>query len=404
MPSGALRRNVAAVRVLVVASPLVGHVLPLVPLALALRDAGHEVRLATAAEGVTAGQRAGVPVHDVAPGLDVRRVFARPLLRHPLPVLRMVRGDEGTDGVGLLFAAVTERTVDGLVRLADGWRPDLVLHEGLAPAGAVAAARLGVPAVLVDALIYDGRRLLEAVVGHLDRVVRRYGVAALPAPAATITAVPAGLVGERRGHPMRPVASGGSGDVPQDLLDPGTRPVLLVSRSTADDPRRDRLMTTVVEAAAGADVDVVLVRPDRWVTRRPLPPNVRTADWLPFAAVLPHVAGIVHHGGSGTVLAALAAGVPQLVVPGAGDRTLHARLVAARGAGLAVPLAGLTTDALHRLAGDASLRTAAREVAAEIAAMPHPRDVVPALVALAERRATADADPPVRPLEWPDGP
>ena len=56
------------VRVLVVASPLTGHVLPLVPLARALQDAGHEVVVATAGDGVAACPP-DVPATDVAPGL-----------------------------------------------------------------------------------------------------------------------------------------------------------------------------------------------------------------------------------------------------------------------------------------------------------------------------------------------
>jgi UDP:flavonoid glycosyltransferase YjiC (YdhE family) len=38
---------------------------------------------------------------------------------------------------------------------------------------------------------------------------------------------------------------------------------------------------------------------------------------------------------------------------------------------------------LERLVGEASLRAAAREVAAEMAAMPHPRELVPVLERLA---------------------
>jgi UDP:flavonoid glycosyltransferase YjiC (YdhE family) len=187
---------------------------------------------------------------------------------------------------------------------------------------------------------------------------------------------------------MRHVPFGVSGPVPPGVTGPGSRPTILVTRSTVADPRRDRMMTTVVAAADGADFHVVLVRPDPWVSRRRLPPNVRTADWLPFADVFPHVAGVVHHGGSGTVLTALAAGVPQLVVPGPGDRALHARLVAERGAGLGVPLDRLTTSSLERLIGDAALRSAAEEVAAEIAAMPHPRMLVGPLTDLAGRAAS----------------
>lgn len=55
-------------RALFLASPMVGHVLPLVPLAAAFRDAGHDVVFATAADGVDAVRKTGVPVHDLAPG------------------------------------------------------------------------------------------------------------------------------------------------------------------------------------------------------------------------------------------------------------------------------------------------------------------------------------------------
>jgi UDP:flavonoid glycosyltransferase YjiC (YdhE family) len=82
-------------------------------------------------------------------------------------------------------------------------------------------------------------------------------------------------------------------------------------------------------------------------------------------------------------MTALAAGVPQVVVPGAGDRTVHARLVAARGAGLAVPAAEITSGTLERLVSDPDLKRASREVAAEIAAMPAPIDLVEPLLAAA---------------------
>jgi UDP:flavonoid glycosyltransferase YjiC (YdhE family) len=141
-------------------------------------------------------------------------------------------------------------------------------------------------------------------------------------------------------------------------------------------------MSRVVDAASGADLDLVLVRPDRWVTRRTLPPNVRTVGWLPFAAALPHTAGIVHHGGAGTLMTAFCAGIPQLAVPGAGDRRTHAELLAARGAGLAVEAADIKTVDLERLVSDPALRAAAGEVADEIASMPPPADLVDRLTAL----------------------
>jgi UDP:flavonoid glycosyltransferase YjiC (YdhE family) len=281
-----------------------------------------------------------------------------------------------------MFAPMAERMADRAIRLADDWRPDLVLHEGLAPLGALVAAHRGVPAVLVDALVFDGRELFSAVTPHLRELAGRYGLDAIPQPTDAVVAIPPSIGGKRLGLPMRYVPATGGGGGAATLPTSGGRPVVLVSRSTVADPRPDQMMSRVVAAAADADVDVVLVRPDRAVARRPLPPNVTTTDWVPFADVLPQVAGIVHHGGAGTVMTALAAGVPQVVVPGAGDRTVHAQLIAARGAGLALPAKAITSDVLERLVGDPSLRQVSREVAAEIAAMPPPADLVEPLLAL----------------------
>jgi UDP:flavonoid glycosyltransferase YjiC (YdhE family) len=74
--------------------------------------------------------------------------------------------------------------------------------------------------------------------------------------------------------------------------------------------------------------------------------------------------------------------VPQLVVPGAGDRTHNARLVAARGVGLAVAAKDITAAELTRLITDAALASAAAEVRQEIAAMPPPEQMLPKLHAL----------------------
>jgi UDP:flavonoid glycosyltransferase YjiC (YdhE family) len=368
-------------RVLVVASPLTGHVLPLMPLSAALRDAGHDVLVATAGEGLGVCPP-DLSVLDVAPDLRLRPLFLRVMTRHPRLAREEMAGRAGTRAVGLLFGAVGERTADGVASAARAFEPDLVVHEPLAPAGAEAAARQRVPAVLVDGSLFDARELLAAA---LAGYTARRGAEAFPPPAEVLTTAPPSLVGPRHGRPMRFVGTTPERPFDEAFTRPGDRPRVLVSRSTVDGPRRDRLMSTVAEAAVGTDLDVVLVRPDRRVAGRRLPAHVRTTDWLPFPAVLPAAAGIVHHGGAGTLLTALAAGVPQLVVRGAGDRRTNAGLLAARGAGLAADLRDVSPALLQRLVDDRSLTTAAREVAEEMAAMPHPTELVPVLEQVAAR-------------------
>jgi UDP:flavonoid glycosyltransferase YjiC (YdhE family) len=373
------------VRVLVVASPMVGHVLPLLPLARALHDAGSDVALATGPEGFAAAASSGLAVHDVAPGLRVGPSFGAVALRHPRLALRAADGwDRGTTFVGMLFARLAGAMVEGLRALAEDVRPDLVVQEPLAGAGAVVAAALDVPVVVVNMTLFDGAALFASTADALAPAARHRGVARIPPPATVLDTAPPSLVQHRAGRLLRSVPVAGRDEPPPaELTRPGSRPRIVVSRSTVADPRPDRLMSSVVTAAADADVEVVLARPDRRVARRRLPPNVTTTGWLPFPAVFPAAAGAVHHGGAGTLLTALAAGIPQLLVPGSGDRRVNAELVARRGAGLAVAAAEITPRHLESLVGDERLAAAAREVAAEIAAMPHPDDVVDGLRALA---------------------
>jgi UDP:flavonoid glycosyltransferase YjiC (YdhE family) len=178
---------------------------------------------------------------------------------------------------------------------------------------------------------------------------------------------------------MRAVAYSGSATAPDWLMRPGTRPRIVVSRSTVPGAGSG-LMRTVVAAAAGLDADVILVRPNRRLGQ--LPDNVQGVGWVSIPAVLPTCAGIVHHGGAGTALAALDAGVPQLIVNGAGDRRHNGKVVAGRGAGLAADERDLTAALLTRLVTDKQLASAAAEVSSEMRAMPAPPELVPRLLAL----------------------
>jgi UDP:flavonoid glycosyltransferase YjiC (YdhE family) len=156
----------------------------------------------------------------------------------------------------------------------------------------------------------------------------------------------------------------------------------VVSRSTVTGPGGGDPSAAVAAAAARVDAEVVLVRPPRSVATGRLPGNVRIVPRVPLHRVLPHAAGFVHHGGAGSVLNGLAAGVPQLVVPGPGDRRYNAELLTRRGAGLAAAAADISAGHLTRLLTDPGLCIAAQQVSAEIAAMPAPPTVVPELEAL----------------------
>jgi UDP:flavonoid glycosyltransferase YjiC (YdhE family) len=367
-------------RVLVVAAPLTGHLLPLVPLAAAMRAQGHDV---TVASGGEVRSVAGFPVHDIGSRLRLRLLGLTLAATHPRLVGPEMRGTAGTAAVGPMFGAINARLVGEVAALAEAVRPDLIVHEPLAVAGAVVAAARGVPAVLVSGMLWNGPELVAATA--VDRAMAtaavRLGVTELPPPAEVVATAPRSVVGPRDGLLMRPGGGAVGAAAPDWLLRPTGRPRLLVSHSTVAGGGVAHVRRVVADAGA-VDAEIVLVRAPAKLVRSGLPANVRPVGWVPMEQVLPHADAIVHHGGAGTTLAALAAGRPQLVVVGAGDRRYNGRRVAARGAGLATTSAEIDASVLRTVLTAAPLRVAAGEVAAEIAAMPPPEEVAPVLTAL----------------------
>jgi len=89
-------------------------------------------------------------------------------------------------------------------------------------------------------------------------------------------------------------------------------------------------------------------------------------DWL-----FPRSAAVVHHGGSGTTMAALRAGVASVIVPFGFDQPLWAHRMASLGAAPpALPARGLTVErlcaAIDRAVGDASFGQRAAELGARL--------------------------------------
>jgi MGT family glycosyltransferase len=192
------------------------------------------------------------------------------------------------------------------------------------------------------------------------------------------------LSGVRR-IPLRPVPFAEQGELPGWVVE-HTKPLVYVTFGTAF--ANVDLMQTAVAGLSDVDAEVLvatgpLVEPSALPD---LPGNVHVLPWVPQAELLAHADLVVHHGGAGTTAAAMSHGVPQIVVPQGADQFRNAEIVA--NAGLGAQLLGdqFTKEALHETARellrDTGVHDAAARIAAEIAAMPHPDDVVPKLVEL----------------------
>jgi MGT family glycosyltransferase len=126
------------------------------------------------------------------------------------------------------------------------------------------------------------------------------------------------------------------------------------------------------------------------------PENVSVVERAPHSEILRHAKVVVTHAGHGTVIKALAAGVPVVAIPLGRDQLDNAARVAHHGAGLRLkPKAGpeAIARAVRRVLDDPSFAAGAQRLANAIAAETAEDRAAAELEALAEQSMGAGSAP-----------
>jgi UDP:flavonoid glycosyltransferase YjiC (YdhE family) len=380
-------------RVLFMPAPAVGHVFPMVPLAWALRAAGHDVVFVTGGDGLQVA-KAGLPALDAMPGQSTMDLYQQ--FVHDHPDLFVPAEGNPVDELNVRksrIVACWDPCVDGHVEMAERVAPDLIVYDPIFAIGALAAAKVGVPAVALGFTIcrYSPDMLRELPAGA---AFRRYELD-VPDDIQTIDLAPPSLA-EDPPSPlaMRYVPYNGGAELPDWVLEPAERPRVAVSFGSLEQAHGSGSLARLAGAAAEVDAEFVIGsgEPGR-VPPAELPGNVKVVGWIPLNSLLPTCAAAIHHGGSGSALTCCSFGVPQMALPeGLTDASAEAELLRVRGAAMVLDGDELDAGALRKLLGDDGLRDAAGELAAEMAALPSPAELVPRLAALAERGTPAGRD------------
>jgi UDP:flavonoid glycosyltransferase YjiC (YdhE family) len=348
------------VRVLFASTQGAGHFGPLVPFLEACVRSGHEVLVV----GPPTLDPGGYPFRPGAtpPDEELGPVWAGMPAQPP--------GQSDVVVVGHIFARLNVRAMLPTLRVAiEEWRADLVLREPNEYASAIAAEEAGVPhaRVAIGLALADEAALAIATRALEDE---RAGTTAAIARSPYLTCWPESL--DRAPFPVarfRDTTARAAGPLP-DWWPGDTRPLVYVSFGSvaAAVPPAAVAYRRALEAAAGLPCRVLLTTGSE-LELGAVPPNVHVERWVPQAKVLAHAAVVVCHGGSGTTLGSLEAGVPLVVVPLFADQPHNAVRVAAAGAGIVSSLDGIGSS-LERVLEDAAFRDAADAVAAEMRDLP----------------------------------
>ena len=374
-------------RVLFTTFPIGSHFFPMVPLAWALRAAGHSVRVACSPGYAQAVASSGLPVLPVGADVDASRIWRGFV---PGRVDGRSPDDEAAQRSAralTMFHAVAEAMAEDLLRHGRAWRPDLVVYEPRAYAGLVLADRLRGPAIrhLWGTDYTYERWPTEAPV--LQPLLAASGFTADdPFGALTIDPCPPSLqqgqVANRQ--TIQYVPYNGVGRVPLWLDEPPARPRVCLTWGTSPlaAGQLDAFLR-LLDGLAGLELEVMLTVTRAERLRDRLPAGVRVLEAMPLHLLLPTCSVLVHQGGAGTTLTGIARGVPQYILPAIADGTLHGGLLSRCGAALTDSLAELRPKefraGIEALVHEPGFRAATEKLRQEMTAQPAPAAVVAAL-------------------------
>lgn len=363
-----------------------GHVFPLLPLALAAKDAGHDVRFATADVFSATVTRAGL-----------RAMKASRPLNSTTTVVQGVRiagpeisAEETLRRAGHIFGSDLPREfIADLGPIFEDFRPDLVIHEVFNPGAAIAARRAGIPALCHGLGRAPRGALVAATEHHLREYATELGLRVpdhepLAMGNTTLDICPPSLqcpdfAVRVNSVQLRAVPFAEAGELPPAIEQVGAGRLVYVTLGTIyGNPNvlREVIKGIVslglrVLVATGPTVDPAELGPQ--------PTSVSIERWVPQARLWPHVDLVVHHGGSGTMLGALAAGLPQIMIPRGADQYYNSLALEEKGAALRVAPEAITATSIaeraDRMLADESFYDEARRIQEEIRQMPAPADL-----------------------------
>jgi UDP:flavonoid glycosyltransferase YjiC (YdhE family) len=296
---------------------------------------GHEVTVLASGETRGAADRLGLEVsgYGRTPDPDVRVAFEA---QAELMMATMGGADIALDARDLL----TEL------------HPDVAVVDCMLPAALAAARATRTPAVSLVHFLYGLARThmlqaggawttdlasLAATHRMLGLAVPRDGLSAWEAPELVLVSAPRWLDVDFDA-PANVLHAGPLGVAVRPLRPAGAdaeRPRVLLTFSTTVMDGQAELIDRVCEAAAGLDVDAVLTlgpAVDRDAVR--VPEGVEVVGFADHDSLMPDSAVVIGHGGLGTVLRALAHGVPQLLLPLGRDQAFNAGRVEQLEAGI----------------------------------------------------------------------
>lgn len=375
-----------------------GHLDPLIPIARAARAVGHIVAVSGRPGMIPRIEAAGFPAFATGPDggdSDRKLPLLSPSAEREDQVLR--------DGfAGRLARARATAILD----LCAAWRPDILVSDEVDFGAMIAAERLGLPYASVVVIASGAFVRADLLSGRLNELRAEHGLPPDPdltmlsrhlvlAPGPPSYRDPAHPL-PATAHAIRPlVPEPAEGDeLPAGIAEMHGAAVVYFTLGTVFNIESGDLFARVISGLRDLPIRLV-VTVGRQIDPAELgaqPANVRIERFIPQALLLPRCDLVVSHGGSGSVIGALAHGLPMVLIPMGADQLLNgARCESLGVARVLDPIATTAQEAAEAVSdvlSDPSWRRNAERLQAEIADLPGPDHAVTLLEQLLDRPAS----------------
>ena len=394
-PIGPQRQN-GPVRILFCFVGGPGHFEPMVPIARAAQGAGHAVAVACGPSMGPVVEAAGFPAFSIGPSAPAAH-------RRRLPLQEVDIAREDRDLRERFAGRAARLRAGGVQVLANSWRPDVMVADEVDFGSVVAAEVLGIPHATV-LVIAAGSLVRRAVVADtLDLLRSEHGLPADPDLAAASRYLVLSPFPPILRDPAMPLPVTAHLFRPFDVrradesVPPWTRqiasaPSVYFTLGTEFNLESGDLFRRVVAGLQELRVNVLVTvgRQIDPLELGPQPANVCVERYVRQQEVLPHCDLVVFHGGSGTLLGALAHGLPMVILAMGADQPANALRCRALGLGVTLDPMRATPAAVREgvasVLGDPTYRRAAQQLARGVAAQPDPASAVLLLERVAVER------------------
>lgn len=394
-----------------------GDVHPFIALALALQSRGHRATLLTNPLFQPLIERCGLGFESVGSAEHARAAINNPDIWHPrrgLPLVLQIMASAVAEVFSILERRAEASTVVAASTLALGARiaqdklglptasvhlqpsvlrsleDPLVLwpwHPRWQPRPMKAAVFWLIDRYWIDPVLEPAVNALRMQLGlaPVDRVLQHW----VHSPQCVLAMFPSWFAPPRRDWPpstdpcgfplwdahelpgsVLPLglqAGAAAGEL-DSFLARGEAPVVVTAGSAA--ATLHQFFSESVQALRALDRRGLLVTNFPQQLPPALPSTMAASGYVPFSSVLPRCALIVHHGGIGTVAQAVAAGIPQLMVPRAFDQFDNAARIERLGLGRSLAdrryRATAAAAVMREMLQDEQMRARCREYALRI--------------------------------------